>query len=188
MLAGKIRIEVCQNFFRKRELGSRFHPVQLQQKAFPQVSCPYSGRVEILNDFQHLNHFFFRGFYAGPERKVVHEAFRIPPEITVVVETADNEGSDRPLMLRKVTETELVHETLCETFLDGERIVLRTFVLAVVVHAQLVSRNRIVILVVRKRDLTGSFLLLVVLIGYILVQNRIFLQFLADSLFQFLGR
>ena len=93
------------------------------------------------------------------------------------------------LMFSQIPEAKLVHETLRETLFYGKRVVLRPLVLAVVVHMQFVFRNGIIILQFRKRNL--SWLLVSVLLLALrraVIQNRIFLQFLADSLLKFLDR
>ena len=63
-----------------------------------------------------------------------------------IVEASDNEGCDIVLVLAQIPESKLLHKALGEAFLDGEGIVLRPFILAVVVDPQLVVRNRVIIL------------------------------------------
>ena len=93
------------------------------------------------------------------------------------------------LVLAQIPEAQLLHETLGETFLDREGVVLRPFVLAVVVHPQSVVRYGVVVLELGE----GDFLrLLIVAVLFLrrsaVVKHGILLQLLADSLLQFLNR
>ena len=166
-----------------------FQSFQLNQETLLQIACADSRRVELLDDMQYLQHFLPCGGDVHAERQVIHETVNVSSEIPVIVQTADYESGYIMLMFSQIPEAKLVHETLREALFYGKRVVLRPLVLAVVVHMQFVFRNGIIILQFRKRNL--SWLLVSVLflaLRRAVIQNRIFLQFLADSLLKFLDR
>ena len=87
-----------------------------------------------------------------------------------------------------MTNAELLHETLGETFLYRESIVLRALVLAVIVDPELVGRN--IVAVVNLID--GHILRLVVVIILVrsrrIVEHGILLKFSLHTLLQLLDR
>ena len=92
-------------------------------------------------------------------------------------------------MVAKVAETKLLHQALREALLDGEGVVLRALVFAVVVDVELVGWRRIVFIELGQGHLARGVVRIVVLgFGRGVVQDRVFLQFLADYLFKLLDR
>ena len=89
-------------------------------------------------------------------------------------------------MFGEVAEPHLFHQALGETLFDGEGIVLRPFVLAVVVDLIFVCGRGIVLVDFGEGDVARRFVVLA-LLGRI-VKHRILFQFLADTLLQFLDR
>ena len=119
----------------------------LQEKAFAKVSRADAGRIELLNHLQHGKHLFFACLYVCTERNIVHKSIDASSEISVIVQTADYEGSHRILMLCEIAVAQLFHKVLCKAFLHRERAVLRTLVLRIVVSPEAITRNRIVFLI-----------------------------------------
>ena len=62
--------------------------LQLQKQAFLQIPRPYPRRLEFLDDLQHPLHLLFIRSYPGLERHVVHKAFKIPPQISVIIKAS----------------------------------------------------------------------------------------------------
>ena len=127
------------------DLFGLLHRLELDYQALAQVPGSHSRRFEFLYYGEQLLHFFRVGLDSCPEGKVIHETVQVAPEVAVVVQAAYDEGGDHALVLVQVPEAELFHKTLGETLLDGEGVVLRALVLAVVVDLQLVGRNRIIL-------------------------------------------
>ena len=92
------------------------------------------------------------------------------------------------LMVGQVPESQLFHETLRKTFLYRKSIVDRPFILPVIIDFQLITRNRIIILVFRQGNFPRSTVFVVFFTGGIFLQDRVFLQFFPYTLLQFLRR
>ena len=121
--------------------------------------------------------------------QVIHKTVYIPAEIPVIIQASYNEGGHLVLMVRQVPESQLVHQTLRKALLDRESIVLGALVLAVVVDPELIARDGVVLLVIRKRHLPWLVLIILIpLLGHILIKHRVLLQLLPDTLLEFLGR
>ena len=108
------------------------------------------------------------------------------PYVTNAI-SAYQEGSHRILMFRKVAISQLLLKALGKAFLYRKCIVLRTLILGIVIRSEPVTRDRIVLLILRQRDFPRSFILFL-FTRKIFIQNRILLQLLSDSLFEFLNR
>ena len=119
--------------------------LQLDEKAFAEVAGAYAGRLELLDDLEHRLHLGCIGGDAGAEGEVIDQGLDVAAEIAVVVQTADDKSGHGPLVLGKVPVAQLLLEALRKALLDGEGIVLGTFVLAPVVHGAVVVRGGIVV-------------------------------------------
>jgi len=189
MLAGELREIILQYPGRIDDIRSLLHIADLDEKTFLQVSGPHSRRVELLYKLQHIQHFLLVRLDPGPESQVIHKTVYIPAEIPVIIQASYNEGGHLVLMVRQVPESQLVHQTLRKALLDRESIVLGALVLAVVVDPELIARDGVVLLVIRKRHLPWLVLIILIpLLGHILIKHRVLLQLLPDTLLEFLGR
>ena len=187
MLAGEV-IEIIgqdlNGILHGRSLLAQF---DLKKKAFAKITGSHSGRLKLLDHLKHLQHFFFRCLHIGPERKIIHYTFYASAQIAVIIKASDKERCHSILMFCQISITELLLKTLRKAFLHGKCAVLRTLVLRIIVSPQPVARNRIVILIFRQRYFSWSLILFLVT-GNILIQNRILFQFLSDPLLQLLHR
>ena len=189
MLASKLLEIILKYRHGIDDIRSLLHVPYLEQQTFPQIPRPDSGRVEFLDDLQHIQHFLPVGLYPGPEGYIVHKTLDVPAQIAVIIQTADDKRRHLVLMFGKISEPELVHQALRKTLLYGKGIVLRTFILAVVVDSQLIARNRVVFLVFREGHLPRCILFIFLpLLGNIFVQYGILFEFLTYPLLEFLGR
>ena len=146
MLVRKLLEIICQDSLRIDDLRCLLQPFELDEQAFAQVSGAYSRRVELLNDMQHVQHFFAGRRDVHPESQVIHDTVNVPAQVSVIVQASDYERRHVMLLFAQIPETQLVHKALRKTLLDGKSVVLRFLVLAVIVYMQLVFRYGIVIL------------------------------------------
>ena len=172
---------------------------QLNQQALPEIPGAHPGRFEFLHHLQHLLHLLGIGLDAGPEGQVVHEGFDVPPEVSVIVQRADDERGHGALVVGEVAVAQLLQEALGETLLDGEGIVFRPLILSPVVHVEVVGGDVIVLRAVVLFQGTAALLLFLHfgdgdVAGFVLsflgsvVQDGIVAEDLPDMLFQGLHR
>ena len=188
MLVGEFREMVFEDLCGIDHFGGLLQCPYLQQETLPEVPCPDPGRIEFLYDLQHVLDFFLVGFDSRPECQVIHQAFNASAQIAVIVQTADNKSRYGMLVFCQIPESQLVHKALCETFLYGKRIVLRTLVLAVVVDSQLVARDGVVFLVVGQRHFPWPVFLFIPVIRRIFIKHGILFKLFPYPLLQFLSR
>ena len=187
MPVGEFLEIVFQDAFRQADVFGLFFRLQLQQQAFAQVPCAHAGRLKLLDHLQQALHFLVSGLDAGPEGQVVHQGVQVPAQVAVFVQAADNERGHFTLVFVQVAETQLPHQALGKTFLDGKGVVLRPFVLPVIVHVQPIGGRRIVLVNLVDRNVLG--LVVVAFAGRsVVVKHRIVLELTFDPLFQFLDR
>ena len=119
--------------------------------------------------------------YIETECNIVGKRLYVPPQITVIVYTADDEHGYLPVISLQIAVTQLHLQVLMKTLLHRECIVLRLQVLALIVDIQTVGRSRVVLIVVAQRYVLGFSVL-----GFFrrsrLVKHRILLQLFLDSL------
>ena len=128
-----------------RHRGGLLLVFQLDEEALAEVAGAHARGLKLLDDLQHRLHLLGVRFDAGAESEVIDQRFNVAAEISVVVETADDEGGHRPLALGEVPVAQLLLEALREALLDGEGVVFGTLVLAPVVHGAVVVRCGIVV-------------------------------------------
>ena len=128
-----------------RHRGRLLLVFQLDEEAFAEVAGTHARRLELLDDLQHRLHLLGVRFDAGAEGEVIDQGLDVAAEIAVVIETADDEGGHRPLVLGEVPVAQLLLQALREALLDGEGVVFGTLVLAPVVHGAVVVRRGIVV-------------------------------------------
>ena len=183
--------------------GRLFLVLQLDEKAFAEVAGTHTGRFELLDDFKHRFHLGRIGSDAGAEGEVVHQGLDVATEIAVVIQAADDESGHGALVLGKVPVAQLLLKALREALLDGKSIVLRTLVLALVVHGTVVIRGGVIVIRIGTVVfLQGAAAVLAVLDlgdGHVaglvgiaalggVVDDRIVIQHLADMLLKGLHR
>ena len=176
---------------------------QLKQETFPQVAGSHTRRFELLHDLEHALHLLRIGFHTGPEGQVVHEGFDVAAQVTVVIQTADDEGGHGTLMVGEVPVAQLLHQALGKALLDGKGIVLRPFVRTPVLDGTVVIRSRVVIGIGSIGIFQGTAAVLAVLhlgdghiAGFVriaarggrIVNDRIVVEHLAHMLLQGLHR
>ena len=187
MAVGEILEVILEDVRRVDDVLALLQAAELDEETFAQVAGSDSGRIELLDDLEHVEDLILVGLDVSPERQVVDETVDVPAQVAVFVEAADYEGGDRVLSLVETAEAELLHQALGETLLDGKCIILRPFVFAVVVDAKLVCRNLVVFVDLGKGNVSWRIVGIVAL-GRRVVEDRILFQFLADTLFQLLHR
>ena len=121
--------------------GTHLFVLELQEQAFAKVPGADAGRLELLDDPEHLLDLLGSRFDPGAEGEVVRQGLEVAAEIAFLVQRTDDEGADGPLVLRQVAEAELLHEGLREALLDGEGIVLGALIFAPVVDIEIVGRD-----------------------------------------------
>ena len=125
--------------------GRALFVLQLYQEAFPQVTGTNSGRLKLLDNFEHILHLLGRCLLACAESEVIHQGFDVPAEVAVIVKGADDEGGDGSLVIREIAVSQLLLKALGEALLNGEGVVLGALVLAPVVYVEVVGGNVIVL-------------------------------------------
>ena len=128
-----------------RHRGRLLLVFQLDEEALAEIAGSHARRLELLDDLQHRLHLLGVRFDAGAEGEVIDQGLDVAAEIAVVIETADDEGGHRPLVLGEVPVAQLLLQALREALLDGEGVVFGTLVLAPVVHGAVVVRRGIVV-------------------------------------------
>ena len=114
-------------------------PFELDEQAFLQIGRTDAGRVEQVNDVQHLSHLFFGGLEVHGKKQVVNDVADGAAQIPVVVEVADDHLPDDFLLFGEVVVAQLLDEVVLERILMGDGGLVFLVVAAVVVGLQLVG-------------------------------------------------
>ena len=147
MLAGELIEMILQNLYGILHSRSLLAKPDLKHKTFAKVSRSHACRLELLNDLEHLQYFFFGSLDIRPERKIIHDAVYASAKITVIIKAADKERSHGILMFSKIPISELFLKTLGEALLHRKRIVLRTFILRIIIRPEAIARYRVILLI-----------------------------------------
>ena len=91
MLAGELIEMILQNLYGILHSRSLLAKPDLKQETFAKVSRSHACRLELLNDLEHLQYFFFGSLDIRPERKIIHDAVYASAKITVIIKAADKE-------------------------------------------------------------------------------------------------
>ena len=178
-------------------LGGQLHrfrllvaALELQQQTLLQSERAHSGRVEILNDVQHLAQFGFRYLDVLRESQVVGNRLKLAAQVAVVVDVTYYIFGKLVLTLAHLVKAQLIHQTLVEGWALREWRFAHLVVGRVVVGAQLVRRNVVIVvqvalhrqLVLVLRLLGQRLLAFSATVELSLLKRRILLHLALDAL------
>ena len=146
-----------------RHRGRLLLVFQLDEEAFAEVAGADAGGFELLDDLQHRLHLGGVRLDARPEGEVIDQGLNVAAKVAVIVQAADDESGDGPLVLGEVPVAELLLKALGEALLDGECVVFRALVGAPILDGPVVIRRGIVVRIGRVGILEGAAAVLAVL-------------------------
>ena len=113
---GKFIKQLVDNFIFQLLLpaSAMFIPTELQQKAFSQIACPDSGRVESLQPSQHCFQFRLRSLYSCINLQLVRQRGKFLFQQAVIFQRTDKISHQFPFTQCQVTFVHLLRHLFVE--------------------------------------------------------------------------